>query len=621
MRTVARRVANLLKEPCTIYLFEPASRHLVSVVSSDQQGRLLVDDAQPRSISADHGVYGRVFRDPRPCVLHARAGLEVLGVDTHVEPRLAEENIASVLMVPMTEPRGGVPTTIGMVALSRRRVAPGEARDVALLARIVDEAACTVAHAAFEQVPVQLLPLMSALVRAGTSLQVGTALVDAAQEILGAKSAALVSNTRSSTVLATRGFDEERLHALAHLALSAAPVTVVDAADGVHVVVAMRANDVEVGRLLLAYDDEHAMDEPRRALIQAVARQGANALGRTHPTDAERDAWLRLARLSTASDSLSVTIDWDETLQKIGAILVPDFASACALDLTNEHRRERIFEHPEAPSESARSIPLEVSGVPMGFLLLDVVPGESDDVLLLDALARRVAMALESARLFRELQAAVSVRDEFVSIASHELKTPLTALKMCMFGFERFGGANERTATLAVRQVKRLETLVDQLLDVSRIRAGKLELDLATVDLSALAREAAEMMPGRNVEVNAPDPVVGRWDRSRIHQVLVNLITNAVKYGRDQRIDVDVRMNVDRAVLAVRDQGIGIEQSALERIFDRFERAVSSKHFGGFGLGLWISREIVQAHGGSIRARSEVGTGSEFVVELPRAVS
>jgi signal transduction histidine kinase len=114
------------------------------------------------------------------------------------------------------------------------------------------------------------------------------------------------------------------------------------------------------------------------------------------------------------------------------------------------------------------------------------------------------------------------------------------------------------------------------------------------------------------------EPAEGRWDRARLDQVVTNLFSNAMKYGKDHPIDVRVEARTDAAVLIVRDHGIGISDEDQTRIFERFERAVSSRHFGGLGLGLWIVHQLVAAHGGTISVRSKVGQGAEFVVTLPR---
>ena len=228
---------------------------------------------------------------------------------------------------------------------------------------------------------------------------------------------------------------------------------------------------------------------------------------------------------------------------------------------------------------------------------------------------------------------AVRMRDEFISIASHELRTPLSTLRLqtdaMARALEKNDAPPERIAarlSAARSQIGRLEQLISALLDVSRIESGRLTLDRMAVDLSTVAREAAATLgeslarAGCQLDVDAPAPVLGNWDGGRLEQVVVNLLTNAAKYGRNAPIHVSVRCAGDRAELTVRDQGLGIAPEHQQRIFERFERAADARHFGGLGLGLWLSRQIVEAHGGTIRVSSALGAGASFVVELPTKV-
>ncbi|WP_437284954.1 AAA family ATPase [Sorangium sp. So ce406] len=250
-----------------------------------------------------------------------------------------------------------------------------------------------------------------------------------------------------------------------------------------------------------------------------------------------------------------------------------------------------------------------------------------------EELGRRAAFALDNARLYAEAQAAIARRDEFLLVASHELKTPLTSLLMQAQLVERQLRRRERaelsperlegTIQILNRQLARLGRLIDELLDVTRMSAGRLTLARAPVDLAALAREVIERMSqqlagaGCPTELELDEPVIGHWDPFRVEQILINLVSNAAKYGAGSLIHVGVRREADRAVLVVRDHGIGIAEADQARIFERFERAVSVRNFGGLGLGLYIVRWIVAAHGGSIRVESKPGAGATFIVELP----
>jgi PAS domain S-box-containing protein len=259
-------------------------------------------------------------------------------------------------------------------------------------------------------------------------------------------------------------------------------------------------------------------------------------------------------------------------------------------------------------------------------------PYTRDDEALLEDLAQRAAQAIENARLYGEAQAAIAARDEFLSIASHELRTPLTALRLALENMRRVSTRDailklpaahvERVLGTAERQGQRLEKLVAALLDVSRIHMGRLELDVDDVELGAavgeaiagLEEEAAQS--GSTLRVEGT-PVQGTWDRLRVSQIATNLVGNAVKYGAGKPVEVHYGPAADQAILVVRDHGIGIDPADQLHIFERFERAVSSRNYGGLGLGLFIVKRIVEAHGGTISVESRPGEGATFRVELP----
>jgi signal transduction histidine kinase len=176
---------------------------------------------------------------------------------------------------------------------------------------------------------------------------------------------------------------------------------------------------------------------------------------------------------------------------------------------------------------------------------------------------------------------------------------------------------------LCERQVFKLTRLIDEVLSVGRIQTGSLDMELESVDLVALVQEvsagfAAELEQAHcAVSIDAPAAVVGWWDRTKIEQVITNVLSNAIKFGAGKPIEVIVREQEGTARLVVRDHGIGIPADRLPHIFERFERAVSTREFGGLGLGLFILRALVKEHGGRVTAESSVGVGSTFTIELP----
>jgi len=221
-----------------------------------------------------------------------------------------------------------------------------------------------------------------------------------------------------------------------------------------------------------------------------------------------------------------------------------------------------------------------------------------------------------------QAQEAIRLRDEFLVIAAHELKTPLTVLGLQLQKLQRMGAPQESVGT-ALRSARRLGALVDTLLDVSRIATGQLKVEVQECDLAELAREVVERWrdeasrAGCKLHVDAPAPVRGRWDALRIDQVIENLLGNAIKYAPGKPVRISVAARGDLAELCVSDDGPGIPPGAEARIFRRFERATDVRNYGGLGLGLYIVREIVEAHGGTISVDTAAGKGATFRVALP----
>jgi signal transduction histidine kinase len=226
-----------------------------------------------------------------------------------------------------------------------------------------------------------------------------------------------------------------------------------------------------------------------------------------------------------------------------------------------------------------------------------------------------------------KLSDAVRARDAFLSMASHELRTPLTALQLQVEAIlrarEGVPAALAKAADGTRRQVVRLTALVNTLLDVSRLNEARLQLELEQVDLAAVVREVVSRFTGdtelarSRILVDAAGAVAGRWDRLRLEQVVTNLLSNALKYGEGMPVSLRVESDGGTARLAVSDQGIGIDPSEQRVIFERFERGRATRGYGGFGLGLWITHEIVAALGGRLEVESAAGAGATFRVELP----
>jgi len=286
---------------------------------------------------------------------------------------------------------------------------------------------------------------------------------------------------------------------------------------------------------------------------------------------------------------------------------------------------------------SVMSVPLRARGRTLGALTFFTTTrsgrhlGE-EELAAVEDLAWRAALSVDNARLYRDAQRAVRLRDEFLSIASHELKTPLTplALKLQVAAREirtmpespmaqRMLGHLESS----LRQTKRLSELVEHLLDATHLSAGQPRLEQEEVDLAVLVRDVlASFQPqaeraGSPLLLEADGPLVGHWDRPRLEQVVSNLLSNALKYGAGHPVTLRTERTSASARLLVRDQGIGIEPQALPHLFHKFQRGVSERHYGGLGLGLYVTRQLLQAMGGTVTVESTPGQGATFTVELP----
>lgn len=415
-----------------------------------------------------------------------------------------------------------------------------------------------------------------------------------------------------------------------------------------------------------------------------------------HALDEAQAAQHRLAFLATVGTALVTAIDYEDSLAQVARRLVPDLADWCAIHTVEPgmvlHRQvlicaqgdERVqleaaldgltrsatmLYGPSAVIQSGRAelmtygpnvieavagdaalveglrrlrgcsmicVPLRVRGGLFGTITLArSAPNQRyalADLTLAEELARRAALVVENALLYREAQAAILTRDQFLSLASHELKTPLTALIGHTQLFQRrdtreqhLSERDRRTLSIIAGQAHRLNKLIGAMLDFSRLQSGHFGIEFACVDLNALICRVVEETQLATEHhtlhlVTVDEPLLIRGDVLRLEHVIQNLISNAIKYSpAADSIIVQVEQQQGSARVAVIDHGIGIPADALPQLFQRFYRAqnVVGNQIGGVGLGLYVVKEIVSLHGGSIEVTSREGEGSTFTVCLP----
>jgi PAS domain S-box-containing protein len=401
----------------------------------------------------------------------------------------------------------------------------------------------------------------------------------------------------------------------------------------------------------------------------------------------------RSAALARAGELLVDGIEGEPPLAGVARLLVPHFADACFIDLVdlmspgdnvqrvvsitapgakdggaalqgagNPHDSAELAEvlrtgepllrcgpaasdagdaTPERPAQTLLIVPMPARGRLLGAITLLRGDGGQAytpaDLVFTSQLGRTAALAVDNARLYREARTAIQVRDEFLFSASHELRTPITAIKAYAQLLQRRVSrlSSDEAAQLLEGleniddSASRLATYIGQLLDLSRLETGRaLDLDRTPTDLVALARQAAaahRRLSGRHrIRVKSEVPeLTGLWDGARLERVLGNLLANAVKYSPEGG-EVQVTLSLEPepapgvAVLSVRDQGIGIPQSDQPRVFERFYRGSNlSPRMNGLGIGLASVQEIVRRHGGSVEVESAAGHGSVFRIRLP----
>ncbi len=368
-------------------------------------------------------------------------------------------------------------------------------------------------------------------------------------------------------------------------------------------------------------------------VVDLVAEDGrieTAVLAHSDPTK-EALAWEMLRRFPIDPDAPGGTAGVLRTLQ---SELLPEIDGAALeqLALDPDHRVMLAA----LGLRSSLCVPLIARGRALGTIAL--VMAESgrrygaDDVPLIEELARRAALAVDNARLYRASQEAVQLRDTFFSVAAHELKTPLTSLLGQAQLMQRrttreasLGERDSRSLAVVIEQAQRLNAMILAMLDSSRLEQGRLSIDPQPLDLGALVQRIAEetrpMLDRHSLSVEERDrPLVVIGDGLRLEQVLQNLIGNAIKYSpAGGPVAVRLERSGDHARVSVSDCGIGIPAAAIPQLFQRFYRAGNANmfHISGMGIGLYVVREIVTLHGGELAVESHEGQGSTFCFSLP----
>jgi signal transduction histidine kinase len=458
--------------------------------------------------------------------------------------------------------------------------------------------------------------------------------------------------------------------------------------------VTARSRD-EIGQLGGSLNQMRQMLQRSYSEIEVRVEERTLALARSRDElDAVLNA---VKLLDEASQILASSMSYKEALRDVAALVVPVLADWCAIDLSDAsghgpfatvcagprtraldeelRKRDPVEGHAwlgsrrvlgsgkseldgevqSRPSATAASGPPDRATLrQLGIESLMIVPVAAPsgvrgamtfvsadagrrfartDLRFAEELARRAGIAIENARLYEMAQEAVREREDFLSVVSHELNTPLTALRlqiqMATQKLDRVECRDwpldsiARALNISENQITRLSRLVADLLDVARIKAGRLTFTFDRLNLSdtvqgVVGRFADQLnRTGNLVTTQIEDDIVGLFDQTRIEQLVDNLLTNAMKHASGKPVKVSLGRANQVATLVVEDQGPGIAEEMQVTIFERFERVGSRRSVDGLGLGLFIAKEIVGGQGGSIQVHSRLGEGARFVVELP----
>ncbi|HEX2462505.1 MAG TPA: ATP-binding protein [Vicinamibacterales bacterium] len=364
----------------------------------------------------------------------------------------------------------------------------------------------------------------------------------------------------------------------------------------------------------------------------------------------QREVLLQRASFLADATRLLSSLDLNKALDAVVHLAVPYLGEFCGITLIGEPQSgspivnvtaggdEPLDIHPRTLAghsiiyargpRSSMAVPLTSRNTIVGALMTVASPKRRytmADLELLDELGRRVALCVDNARLYEGAQEALKGRDQFLSIAAHEIRGPLTSIHLAVQGLLRgsLSPAGAHTALEVIeREDRRLGGFVDDLLDLGRISTGQLHFDLEEVDLGTVVRDAVSRLTGTlaptgSVTITTGGNLVGQWDRARLDQVVTNLVSNAIKYGEGKPIEITASETDGHVVLRVSDHGMGIDSSMRSKIFDAFQRASGAKRYGGLGLGLHIAKTIVNGFGGTVAVDSNPGAGSTFTVDLP----
>lgn len=408
------------------------------------------------------------------------------------------------------------------------------------------------------------------------------------------------------------------------------------------------AGDRVLGALNLIYKGAVGLAPHERELIASIAKVLATSLERLrYMRQLQREQQWR-SFLAEASVVLGSSLDYEATLTRVARCAVVVLADWCIVDIlqpdgairrvagvhANPARQpivDALVRAPRAEPEvremgTVMSVPLTARGKVLGAMCFGSDGARRfgpNDVERAGELAQRCALAIDNARLYREACDAVVAREEFLRVASHELRTPVQALRFTLESLQRKEQPQlATTLARASKQIDRLNAVNESLLTASRIATGEFTPNREDLDLGELVERIGRRCvgdarrAGSELRVDAaPTRVYG--DAAKLEQAIASLVANAIKYGAGKPIEVTVEAVGRTARVTVTDHGIGIAKEDVGRIFDRFERAVSVRHYGGLGLGLYIARGIAEVHGGKITVTSEPGAGSSFILSLP----